>query len=135
MSVYDDIRAALEARLSTTVGVPPIAWENLDFNPTTGTGYLRVRLLHTAKRGSTVGQTFQYRYQGVFQILVCYPEGVGPGPSQVIVDTLIDRFPTGLDLTANGVTTTIQHSEQMGAYNQSPWFLTPINISWFCYSN
>lgn len=135
MAVYDDIRAALETHLADTIGVPDIAWENVEFSPTTGTPYIKSKVINTARRPAVRGLNPQYRYQGVFQLLLCYPEGVGPSASQTMANTLIDRFPTGSDLTSNGTAVTIEYSEQMGSYSDSPWFKTPVNIHWFSYNN
>ena len=44
------IEAALEERLLTLPNPPPIAWEDVAFEPATGQGYLRVHHLHNHPR-------------------------------------------------------------------------------------
>ncbi len=134
LSVYDDIRSALETHLNSTPSLPTVAWENVKFEPITGVQCLRVRLINTAREPAVRGLNPQYRYQGVFQILVCSPEGVGPSANQTLVNTLVDRFQTGDDMTSNGVAVTVKNTEAMGAYNNSPWYVTPVNIHWFAYA-
>lgn len=134
MAVYDDIRAALEVHLANTPGIPQIAWENVKFEPTTGTPYVKTRLLHTSRRPAVRGLNPQMRYQGTFQVFVCYPEGSGPSDVQNMANTIIDRFNTGDDLTSNGVAVTIEWSGIVGSYNDGPWFITPVNVHWFSYN-
>lgn len=134
MSHYDDIRAALEVHLAATSGIPQIAWENVKFEPTTNTPYIRVRNLPTSRRPAVRGLNPQMRYQGVLQVYICYPEGSGPNDAQSMANTILDRFNVGDDLTSNGVAVTIHYSEQLGAYNESPFYVVPVNIHWFSYN-
>lgn len=144
MSVYDDIRSALETRLATTVGIPAIAYENTLYKPTTGTAFIQPRMVFSSRVPATrglnqsTGKPHQQRYRGVFQILLHYPEGVGPGASQDMVNTIIDRFEAATDISFTNsdpktIYVTVDYAEQMGAYNKSPWYVTPVNINWYCY--
>ena len=144
MSIYDDIRSAFETRLSTTVGVPFISYENVSFKPTTRTPYIETRMVYSSRvpavRGlnQSTGKPHQQRYRGVYQMLLHYPEGVGPGASQEMVNTIIDRFESSVDISFTNsdpktIYVTVEYAEQMGAYNKSPWYVTPVNISWYCY--
>jgi hypothetical protein len=49
-SIQNDIRAALESHLAATSGLPSIAYENVAFEPTTGTSFLKVQYLPTVTR-------------------------------------------------------------------------------------
>ena len=144
MSVYDDIRSALEVRLSTTTDIPDISYENVKYVPTTGTPYIQSRVIYSSRvpavRGlnQSTGQPHQHRYRGVFQLLLHYPEDVGSSASQEMVNTLIDRFESSTDISFTNsdpktIYVTVDYSEQMGAYNRSPWYVTPVNINWYCY--
>lgn len=133
-SAYDKIRSALETYVASTSGIPQLAWENVGFSPTTDTPYIKVRVLNTSRRPATRGLNPHYRYQGILQLHLCYPEGVGPSASQAMVNTLIDRFPTGLDITSSDIAVTINHSEQLGSYNEGSMFKTPVYVHWFAYS-
>ncbi len=134
MSHYEDIRAALEVRLAGTTGIPTIAWENVKFEPTTGTPYVRARLLNTSRRPAVRGINPQMRYQGVLQLFLRYPEGTGTATAQAMANTIIERFNTGEDLISNGVYVTIDYSEQLGAYNDSPFYVVPVNVHWHSFN-
>lgn len=144
MAIYDDIRAALESRLASTSGIPQISYENTKFKPTTNTPFIQTRVVYSSRvpvvmgLDSGTGQPFQHRYRGVFQLLLHYPEGVGSGTSQDMVNTLIDRFESSTDISFTNtdpktIFVTINYAEQMGAYTKSPWYVTPVNIDWYCY--
>jgi len=144
MSVYDDIRSALEVRLAATTDVPAISYENVKYIPTTGTPYIQSRVIYSSRVPATrglnqsTGKPHQHRYRGVFQLLLHYPEDVGPSASQEMVNTLIDRFESSTDISFTNtipktIYITVDYAEQMGAYNRSPWYVTPVNINWYCY--
>jgi hypothetical protein len=140
MSVYDDIRAALETRLATTPSIPTIFYENGYHKPVTGTPHIVPRFIPTSRYPAVRGLSPQHRYQGVFQLMLKFPERQGPGPSQELVNTLITRFDSTTDLSFTNsdpqtIYVTIDYSEQMGAYNETPWYITPLNIHWYCYNN
>tara|TARA_R110000796_G_scaffold30122_11_gene80763 strand:- start:428 stop:847 length:420 start_codon:yes stop_codon:yes gene_type:complete len=138
MSYYDEIRAALEVALAGVTDVPQIAWENDKYEPTTGTPYIQVRLLPTARRPAVRGLSPQMRYQGVLQLLVRTPKGTGPAPSQTITENILATFEATTDLSftntdSETIYVTIDYSEQVGAYTESPWYTTPINVGWYSY--
>jgi len=139
MSKYDDIRSALEVALATIPGLPAIAWENRPYNPTTGTPYIQVRQVPTSRVPAVRGLNPQMRYQGIFRLFVKMPELQGPGPGEDIVESLLNTFEATTDLSftnSNNETihVTIDYAEQVGAYNESPWYTLPVNIGWYSYS-
>ena len=138
MSYYDEIRAALEVALTGVTDVPAIAWENVKYTPQTGTSYIQVRYIPTARRPAVRGLNPQQRYQGVLQLLVRIPEGSGPAASHTITSNILDTFEATTDLSFTNtdgqtVYVTIDYAEQVGAYTESPWYTTPINIGWYSY--
>lgn len=137
--IHKDIRAALETRLNNTVGIPDIAWENLDFKPSTNTSFIRPSFLPTSRRPAVRGLNPQHRYQGLFSILVYCPENQGPGTAQGIVETLIDRFDSTTDISytngdAETIILSIDYAEQASSYSNPPWFITPVNVAWYIYA-
>jgi hypothetical protein len=157
--VYDDIRAALEVTLASIPNMPPIAWENKSFTPDTAVGYIQVRQLPTARRPTVRGINPQQRYQGVFQLLVKMPENKGPNPSQIVVAALIKAFEATTDVvysnTSNSLLlesgsslllqdgsrvlldqityVTIDYTEQVGGFTDSPFYTIPVNVNWYSY--
>ena len=133
-SVYKEIRQAFEARLAATSSIPVIAWENVDYKPTTDTPFIKFMFQPTSRRPAVRGTNPQHRYQGICTLLVHYPENEGPGASQDTVDALIDRFESTTDMTVSGVSVTVDYAEQNSPYTSQPWFITPITIGWYSYN-
>ena len=131
--VYDDIRAALEVALAAIPNMPPIAWEGKSFTPDTAVGYIKVRQLPTARRPTVRGLNPQQRYQGVFQLLVKMPENKGPNPAQTVVTALINAFEATTDLSYDATFVTIDYTEQVGGFTDSPFYTIPVNVNWYSY--
>lgn len=133
---YKDIRAALESRLDTLS--IELAWQNVDFSPTTGTAYIESRFIPTNRRPAVAGTNPQHRIEGLFQLLLHHPEGVGSGDSSDTLDEVIELFDSTTDISyTNADTETIivgiENAEARGSYSKSPWFVTPVNIAWYIY--
>ena len=136
---YDKILAALEKRVLDLQGVPSVAWENVKFTPTTGQPYIQTRFRPSGRRSAfvgvgTVGKHLSQRYVGIFQLKLYYPESRGQKPTNTIVNEICDKFDAGTDLSHDGVYVTISQTERMRGINESPWFITPVNVHWYSYA-
>lgn len=160
MTIINDIRACLDTHLSATTGIPAIARQNVPYEPTTGTPFLMVSLTPTSRRPATRGLNPQQRYDGLYNILICTPEGMGSGAGYDIADLLLDRFnattdivytnptdailqedndnilleDTGLLLLGSPTFVTIDYSEVRTSFLDSPFYCTPLTVAWFCYA-
>jgi len=105
--VISDIRALLEARLSTWAKSQspsiPIAWQNVPFTPPTGR-FLRAWIM-PAETGSETLDGAHRRYVGVFQVNVVVPQGTGPAAGEALAESIAALYPmndllsmTGLDV-------------------------------------
>lgn len=133
--IYKKIRAALEKHLADTPSIlPDVAWENVDYTPTTGTPFLKVQFQPTSRRPSVLGLTPEHRYQGIMTILCYQPEGSGPGSSQDLTDQLLARFNSTTDISWDGIIVSVEYSQQESSYINSPWYVTPITVAWYIYN-
>ena len=137
-SIQNDIRAALESKLAATSGLPVIAYENVAFEPTTGTSFLKVQYLPTVTRPAVRGLNPQLRYQGVFSVTVFAPEGKGPATADGYTNTVIDAFAATTDISftngdAETIIVSIDYAERQQGMIDSPWYFVPINIGWYIY--
>jgi hypothetical protein len=138
MTIINDIRACLDTHLSGTVGVPTIARQNVPFEPTTGTSFIKADLVPTLRRPAVRGLNPQQRYDGFYNILICTPEGLGSGAGYDIADLLLDRFNATTDISytnpsAQTYIVSIDYSEVRTSFLDSPFYCTPVNIAWFTY--
>ena len=137
-SIQNDIRAALESHLSATSGLPSIAYENVAFEPTTGTSFLKVQYLPTVTRPAVRGLNPQLRYQGVFSVTVFAPEGQGPATADDYANKVIDAFAATTDISftngdAETIIVSIDYAERQQGMIDSTWYFVPINIGWYIY--
>mgnify|MGYP003637800077 FL=1 len=138
-SIQNDIRAALESKLAATSGLPVIAYENVAFEPTTGTSFLKVQYLPTVTRPAVRGLNPQLRYQGVFSVTVFAPEGKGPATADDYANKVIDAFAATTDISftngdAETIIVSIDYAERQQGMVDSPWYFVPINIGWYIYN-
>ena len=137
-SIQNDIRAALESHLAATSGLPSISYENVAFEPTTGTSFLTVQYLPTVTRPAVRGLNPQLRYQGVFSVTVFAPEGQGPATADDYANKVIDAFAATTDISftngdAETIIVSIDYAERQQGMIDSPWYFVPINIGWYIY--
>ena len=137
-SIHNDIRAALETHISTTANLPTIAYENVAFEPTTGTSFIRVMYLPTVTRPAVRGLNPQLRYQGIFAVTVFTPEGNGPSTADDYVNKVIDAFQATTDISftnaqSETIKLSIDYAERRQGLIDSPWYYVPINIGWYIY--
>jgi len=159
MSVYTSLTKALEKRMSSMANCPPIARQNVAYNPTTDTTFIKTENYPTLRRSMTMGPDPFVRHEGMYRITVCSKIGVGVGANYTLVDTILDRFENTLDLwydevedtlytqdeyeilTQSGdpliverlIYLTVRWSEASGPYVDHPWFCTPINVHYYSY--
>ncbi len=72
-TIYTDIRAALEQRLSTMPGLPAVAWENVKYVPVVGTPYLEPALMWAEGAQAEIGATGRNWERGIYQITAVFP--------------------------------------------------------------
>ena len=137
-SIHNDIRAALETHISTTANLPTIAYENVAFEPTTGTSFIRVQYLPTVTRPAVRGLNPQLRYQGVFAVTVFTPEGNGPSTADDYANKVINAFQATTDISftnaqSETIKLSIEYAERQQGLIDSPWYYVPINIGWYIY--
>jgi len=132
-SIYDDIRAALEVKLSTVAGVPSIGWENAQFSPTTGQPYVKPRLMPTRREPAVRGTNPQMYYQGIFRIECYVPEGAGPSAGDDLADKIINAFEATTGVSQGSTIVSIRYAEREMAEIDGPFYMIPVNIGWYIY--
>jgi hypothetical protein len=124
---FADIQGALRAQLNTLPNKPPIAWENVDYNPNSGTLFLRA----TGLPGETVqlclGDNGLDDHIGIFQVDVFIPDGKG---RSTWPDQIADHFKRGTILTLNEVDVRITSVSIEAADKDENFFIVPVSISY-----
>lgn len=138
-SVYDDIRAALEVKLTDIAGIPDIAYENVSFSPTTGVPFVQPKFVPVSRRPATRGLNPQMRYDGVMRVFCYTPEGQGPAAADALANKVIDTFDATTDISftnAGGQTiiVSVDYAERDSAFIDNPWYYVAVNIGWYVYA-
>ena len=136
--IYNDIRAALEKKLSD-LGLAQIAHENVSFDPTTGTSFLQPIFTPTIRRPTVMGTNPQQRYQGLFRILCHVKEGQGPGVGDSLANSVMEAFEAATDINYTNasnqtINVSIDYSDRQPAVVDTPWYIVPVSIGWHIYN-
>lgn len=107
-TVYNDIRAALTARLMAMTDLPDVAWENTAYTPTVGVPYLVPSIMWGESFQAEYGTSGLNREVGIYQIRCVYPDGEGEGPLLNMIGRIKTHFKRGTTLTYNGLTVTVR---------------------------
>lgn len=134
MAILNDIRACLDNHLVTTPDLPQIAHQNVKFAPTNGEPYIEVSFMPTARRPAVRGPDPQQLHQGMYRLLVCTPENMGPGAGFDIADKLLDRFDATTDISYGGLILSVDYAEVGVSFLDAPFYCTPVFVAWYIYN-
>ena len=135
MTVFLDITAALDGHLNTMTSVPPVAWENITYEPVVGTLYLRPTLLFGNTEIATIGDTTSTDQNiGIYQVDVFAEAGKGKNAAIVQADLVADRFKRGTEITYNGLTVRVKNVSMAQPVTVDGWYQVPVEIEYESYS-
>lgn len=132
MAGITDVRNALEAQVANISGVPSAAnqaWENVPFEPTLGTAWVRMTFTPLQQRPTDVTATGLKRIDATFTIDIFAPDKQGPKEAEDLAEAVIAAYAPGVPLTSNGVSTQIEWAEaQNGAVFDPPWYAVSVTV-------
>lgn len=135
-TAFFDIGAALDTHMGTMTSVPPIAWENKEFNPTGKTLYIRPTHLPGETVPETLGEANGRDLNvGIYQVDIFAEAGKGKKDAINMADTIATRFKHGTKLTYNGVTVQIKHVNINPATNsKNGWYQLFVEIVYYSFT-
>ncbi len=128
MTVFYDISSALDTRLSTMVGVPPIAQENKPYNPTKGSLYIRATNIPGDTVQASLGDNGEDRTIGIYQIDVFAEAGKGRKAAEQMADNIASHFKRGTDMSYNSRIVTVTTVQRRQGINNEGWYQIPVEI-------
>ena len=139
MAIYDDIRAALEVELSNVSGIPEIAYENVNYTPTTNTSFVVPRMVPVSRRPAVRGINPQKRYDGIFRVSCYVAEGNGPAAADDLANLVIDAFDATTDISytnsdTEAIIVSIDYAERNEGRPVDNWYEVVVDIGWYIYS-
>jgi len=134
MSVFSDVLSALDQRLSTLTDAPPIAWQNITYEPVDGTLWIRPTLLPADTIGATLSTSGTDEQKGLYVVDVFAPAFEGKNEALAIADAVADHFKPVTELTYN--TRLVRCiSVSIGApTNVDNWYQVPILINYLAHT-
>lgn len=124
---FSDIAGALRTRLNSLPGAPPIAWENINYTPSSKTLYLRATMLPIPTIQASLGDDGKDLHEGIFQVDVFIPDGQG---RSTWPDAIADHFKRGTVLTQNSVTVRIKNASIGTAFKEENFYQVPVTIDY-----
>jgi Bacteriophage related domain of unknown function len=104
MTKLKDIPKSLESHLATMVGLPEVAWPNIDFDFEVDKLYVRPQVAISRTTPIGVGDDDGDLLQGMYQVDVFSPKGEGVRRGLDLAQNIADHFPKGLELsTSDGI--------------------------------
>lgn len=105
-----------------------IAKPGLNFEPSSGTGYLRCYIMPSMTEAFDVAG-FVNEYRGIFQVNVFHPEGAGIMVPYETAAALCLHFATGTQVTHQATTFSILQPPHIGPPIDEPgWVMLPVSI-------
>jgi len=160
MTVINDIRQALDAKLQTASGLPALAFQNVKYAQAPRTPHIRVQFIPTSRRPANRGPSPQHRHQGLYTLTACTETDKGAGAALDYVDALLALFNGSSDVigafhqlitsdgdtfkaadspsfvsfkTSDTVNVSIDYSESQSPYEDEPFYCVPVQVSWYAY--
>lgn len=132
MSYFQNIQRALDTRLNAFPTGYEIAWENTNYSPTEGTGFIRPTTILAGSEFSDLARN--QNVTGIYQIDIFAPRGNGLGDLLDTVDMLCDHF-RAVNTLSFGTTSkvyirTISHTTR--SY-EDDWVMASVEVSFQCY--
>lgn len=134
MSLYTDIRGALQSRLAATPGIPAIAYEGIRYTPVVGTPYVAPVFLPAGNGGPRTTGGY-IRHEGSFEVSLVYPGGNGTGLAEAMADTIKERFKVTDTATVGATVVRFRFAERRQALIDTDWIRIPISIGWYLHSD
>lgn len=133
MTVFFDLSAALDTNLNTMTGLPPVAWQNIKYEPVNGTLYIRPTLLPADSTVATIGTGTDIN-QGIYQIDIFSPLDEGKNEAMLMSDTIAEQFKRDKELVYNGRTVVIRSTSQRIMSNEDSWAHYMVEVVYYSYT-
>lgn len=132
MGRLSDVNNALTAKLSSLDGLPQVAYENMLFQPTKGTQFLRPTLLPVS--ADFAGLNYLQKNSGIYVIEMFFPKQNGSGNMLTLADSIYDHFRADTFLTAGTTKVYIKQIERTPIRIDESWAVSTIDIHFDYYT-
>jgi len=130
------INAALNQKLQAyaVANSIDVAYENIDYGPTTGAMYLRASVLPDITRRAEMGGDGQRGHSGTFMIDVVAPVDDPKATALEEADQVADYFARGTTLTYGIVNVRTGTASIGAAVREGSWYVIPVFIKYLSFT-
>jgi hypothetical protein len=104
----------------------PIAHENIDYTPISGTPYAELKVFQNDLTAFSVTSSAQS--DGFFQVLFHYPQNTSAIQAKTKADQLMASFKIGQKITRDGVTLVVNRVTRLEPSTDGGWYRLPVRI-------
>ena len=128
---FDDERNSLESRFNTqwatyaTSANVPIAWDNVEYKPVTGTTFVRFSVFPGDSYQASLGDRPLHRAVGIIDIGIFVPQGEGTENARDLADIAAEIFRNWQD-TTNKIRCRSPYLTRVG--EEEGWFQMSVTI-------
>jgi len=124
------IRTTLETKLNSMAPALATAWQNVKYDPVSGTPYQACYLMPATPSNPTIGDGF-YREQGIFQVSLFYPLLAGPGVAETRAELIRTTFKRGTAMASGSIKVMVDTTPEIGQgiVDGDRWHV-PVKIRW-----
>lgn len=129
---FNDIQAALENRLNSLSGGYDIAWPNVKYEPTGNNTFIVPNFIPEETLQVGLGASGKDETNGIFQIDVVYPAGLGRSS---VPDSVADHFKRGTTMTYNSVNVRVRSVSIAQAITEGAFHFVPVSVNFQSYTD
>lgn len=130
-SFDQNVRSALETRLATVAGLPAIAYEGVRYTPVPGTPFVEPTIVPISERPVTMGDGHLVLHEGIFMVVLVYPNGKGSGAIEAMANAVKSKFKASDTENVNSVIVRFRYAERLPSVHQSDWIRVPVAIGFY----
>lgn len=125
---------ALRAHLNDMANLPPVAYENQPYTPTTGTLWIRENLLPADTSPLTLADGDSMQYGGIYQVTVFAPADGGAFTGRTMAERIALHFKRGTTIITAGSGRVLSVSVGPSSTDNG-WHQIPVSVTYRAYIN
>jgi len=118
MGTFQDIRSAIETRFSTNYTSTAISWDNVAYDPSPETPFVRLIINEVDSFQVSMSTTPCHRFTGIIHVLIMVPVGTGTNTARGYADIIAGIFRNAVFSGINCRTPRIVRVGDVGEYYQ-----------------
>lgn len=127
----DLVQRALVSAVSTSLGTIPTGYDNEAFAPPSNTKWAAVHFLPNTPSVETLGAEGEDMVDGIVQVDLNYPVGIGSSAARADFESLRVDFPAGSRPTHSGQEAIVTRCGRSASRMVDGWYRISVTISWY----